>query len=106
MKKKIPLADMIVALRQELLLAQQKGAEADLRFRVEDIEMEVQVVVSADAEVGTGFSFWVVDAKTKAKVSTQSLQKLKLKLTPYQHDPDQPDDNKPVDISDSTRLPD
>ena len=106
MKKKIPLADMIVALRKELLVAQQKGAAADLRFRVEDVEMEVQVVVSADAEAEAGFNFWVIDAKTKAKLSTQSLQKLKLKLTPFQHAPDQPDDNQPLTVSDNTRLPD
>ena len=106
MKKKIPLADMIVALRKELLQAQQKGADEDLRFRVEDVEMEVQVTVSTDAQTQAGFDFWVIDAKTKAKVSAQSLHKIKLKLTPFQGDPAQPDENKPVTVSDSTRLPD
>ncbi len=82
MKKKIGLSEMVVALRKELLEAQQLGEEQDLRFRVDGIEVELDVATTKKAGAQGGVKFWVYNASAKAELGEVSTQKLRLKLTP------------------------
>jgi hypothetical protein len=79
---KFPLSDVVVELRRELLEAQRKAAEAQLRFKVEDIELELQVGTAAAGEAGGGVKFWVYEAQAKGSVSRETLHTLRLKLKP------------------------
>lgn len=81
-KRQIPLAQMIVDLRRELLQAQKQAEDQDLRFRVEDIELEVQFTVGKEAEAKGGVKFWVYNVDAGGKVAAETVQKLRLKLAP------------------------
>jgi hypothetical protein len=78
----IPLADMLLGLRRELLEAQEQAAKEQLRFRVEDIEVELKIGTTMRGATKTGISFWVLDAGAEGSIEFQKLQTLKLKLTP------------------------
>ncbi len=80
--KSIPLAEMLLGLRRELLAAQEQAANEQLRFKIEDIEVEVKVGTTRKGAVKGGVKFWVVDAGTEGSVESQKLQTLKLKLKP------------------------
>lgn len=80
--KSIPLADLLLGLRKELLEAQERAAQEQLRFRVEEIEVEVQVGTTKVGTVEGGVKFWVVDAGVDGSIESQKLQTLRLKLKP------------------------
>lgn len=82
MSEKIPLSDLIVELRRELLDAQRRGQQEGLKFLVEDVELELQLAASDSTEAGAGVKFWILSGEAKGKVSSQSLQKVTLKLKP------------------------
>jgi len=86
---KIELSDIIVNLRKELLEAQKKGADEDLKFTVEDIEVELQVTTSKKGD--SGIKFWVVNMG--GEIASSAIHKIKLKLKPD-------DDGKELKISD------
>ncbi len=95
---RIDLAEMVVALRRELLAAQKEGDGKDLKFIVEDVDIELQVAVTKSAEVGVGVKFWLMDAKAKGDFKSEAVQKIRLKLKP-----EWPDGNDK--ISDRGRKP-
>ena len=80
----LELADVIKALRQELITAQQVGKDETIQFNVNNIEVELETVV--EKEVGAKGSgkirFWVVDmdAEAHGKYKNASRQKIKLNL--------------------------
>ena len=78
----IPLAEMLVGLRKELLEAQQQAEKEKLKFKVDDIEVEMQVGVTKKGVVKGGVKFWVVDAGAEGSIDAQKLQTVRLKLTP------------------------
>ena len=80
--EKIALSDVIVNLRRELLEAQKKGADAELKFSVDDIELELQFSTTEDVNAKGGVKFWVYNAEVGAKLGDSVTQKLKLKLKP------------------------
>jgi hypothetical protein len=82
----VELADMITQLRQELSRAMTAGADADLRFRAEKVELELTVGVERTQEPGVKVRFWVFDAGATAKRSAAVTQKLTLTLQPVQAD--------------------
>lgn len=86
---RIGLAEMIENLRQELLEAQIKSENADIKFSVENIDLELKVQVQRDTEVGGkgGVKFWVVNAETegKQKDSKVTEQTIKLSLKAENH---------------------
>ncbi len=92
MKKKvmgnIGLSEMVVSLRKELIEAQEKGAEQDLRFKVNEIEIEVDIVTTKEASPGAGVEFWVFSAELNTKFSDVRTHRLRLKLTPQTPDGD------------------
>jgi hypothetical protein len=98
-KNDIALSDVIVDLRRELLKAQEKGRDQDLKFRVEDIEVELQVTATKEAGAEGGGKFWVYNAKAQGKLGKQSVQKLKFKLKP------ETADDKPLKVKDKGKKP-
>lgn len=90
MNDAVELADMIARLRQELSRAMSAGADTDLRFKAERVELELTVGVERTHEPGVKVRFWVFDAGATAKRSATVTQKLTLTLQPVRTDtPDQ-----------------
>ena len=88
--KKIPnapigLAEMIDALRQELLDAQEKAKHSLIMFEVENIDLELKVNVTRTTKVdgGLGVKFWVVnvDSNGEQANTVSTLQTIKLSLS-------------------------
>ncbi|MFJ9648573.1 trypco2 family protein [Streptomyces sp. NPDC101206] len=87
----VELADMIAQLREELSRAMTAGAESDLRFKAERVELELTVGVERTNEPGVKVRFWVFDAGASAKRSATVTQRLTLTLQPVSGElPDQP----------------
>ncbi len=92
----IELSDLIRHLREELQQTMREGADEELRFRLQDIELDLQVAVSREMGGKVGAKgkvrFWVFDADAEAeasgKWSTSRLQKVKLRLAPVAKDED------------------
>ena len=80
--ERIPLAEAIRAVRNELLDAMREGSAADLRFGVSGIDLEFEVEASRSGEAGAGVKFWVVNAGVKGSVAAGSTQRVKLSLVP------------------------
>ena len=78
----LELADVIKALRQELIRAQQEGEDKDIRFNVNNVEVELETVVTKEADAKLGMKFWVVDVNAGGKYQNASKQKIKLSLKP------------------------
>ena len=81
-KRDIGLSEMVLALRQELLQAQQQGENMDLKFKVEDIDLEVEVLTTMEGTGKGGVKFWVCNAEAQAKFAKAKTHKLRLKLKP------------------------
>ena len=79
---RIPLAQAIQGLREELLEAMRAGSQAEIRFGVSGVEMEFEVEASRAAEAEGGVKFWVVNAGAKGTTSSATTQRLKLSLVP------------------------
>ncbi|MES9855532.1 MAG: trypco2 family protein [Sedimenticola sp.] len=82
MVESIGLNEMVVALRKDLLTAQEEGAGQDLRFKVDEIDIEVDIVTTKEASPGASVKFWVYNAELKTKFSEVRTHRLCLKLTP------------------------
>jgi predicted secreted protein len=80
---KIPLAETLSCLRQELRTAREEAREkGDLWFLVEEVEVELQVVVSKDGKGNVGFSVLGVEVGGGGGASKESVQRIRLKLGP------------------------
>jgi hypothetical protein len=84
MPQKLELAEVIQALREELIKAQKVGNKKKIRFNLNNIEVEFQTAVEKEVggDVGGKIKFWVVDADAKAsgKYKKSALHKIKLTL--------------------------
>lgn len=78
----IGLADMIIALRSELLLAQQDPASADLPLETGQVELDLSVAVTKTAEGRAGIKFWILDAGGGGSRSGTTTQSFKIVLQP------------------------
>lgn len=78
----IGLSEMVLALRQELMQAQQEGENKDLKFHVEQIELEVDVLTTKEETGKGGVKFWVCNAEAQAKFVQAKTHKLRLMLKP------------------------
>jgi hypothetical protein len=81
-EQRIPLSEMIVDLRRELLHAQKLADDKQLKFRVEDIELELQFTVGKEVEAKGGVNFWVYNVEAGGHVATETVHKLRFKLKP------------------------
>jgi hypothetical protein len=76
----LELADVIKALRQELIKAQREGENEGIYFNVNNVEVELETVVTKEADGKLGMKFWVVEANAGGKYQNASKQKIKLSL--------------------------
>jgi len=83
----LELADVITALRKELIKAQQDGDGENIRFNVNNVEVELETVVTKEADGKLGMKFWVVEANAGGKYQNASKQKIKLTLQAVTVDP-------------------
>ncbi len=81
-EKRIGLAELIGDLRKELIKAQRKGSDDEIRFLLDEVEVEVKVTSAKKATGEAGVEFWVVNTKAEGEISRESVQTLKLKLKP------------------------
>ncbi len=96
------LADMIVKLRKDLRQAQQKAAQEDLRFQVEEIELEVQVTTAKEGEAKAGVNFYVYTAEAGGVLRHEDAHTLRLKLKPLSGEGDT---GQVLEISDFDERP-
>jgi len=80
----LELAEVICGLRAELQKAVADGADEDLRFRLDPLQLTLQVVVTN--EVGAGIGWKVISLGGKHDAAT--TQTLVLQLTPVVKGPD------------------
>lgn len=84
--KKLELAEVIKALREELYQAKQTGEGEAIRFNVNsvDIEFETAIEYVGSAEAGGKIKFFVfdVDAKASAGYKNATTHKIKLSMKP------------------------
>lgn len=79
---RIPLADMIEALRAELYEAVSRSRTEAIRFGIEKLDVELSVQVSRTAEGSGGIKFWIVSAEAGASFSSTDIQKIHITLLP------------------------
>jgi Trypsin-co-occurring domain 2 len=79
--KPIPLADFVVALRDQLRAAQAQG-DPDLPVEVGPVTVEFTVLTRQEGEGHAGIRFWVVDAGASGKHAAEATQKVSMQLTP------------------------
>jgi hypothetical protein len=82
----IELADAVAAMREELLMAAQRGVGEDVAFTVGPIEMEFTVELRADAKAKAGFKAWVLDAEVEAGASRGRTHRVMITVTPKRPD--------------------
>ena len=78
----LPLATAIEALRQELIVALDKGKDAEVRFALGPVELEFQVEVSYEAGGEAGVRFWVVTLGGKGSRTSATTHTVRLSLSP------------------------
>lgn len=86
------LAEVLAALREQLVEARRQGEGQDFRFSLDEIEVELSFQVTQEGNGKAGVKFWVVTADMGAKVAREAVQRIKLKLTPG--DPSTPHDKQ------------
>ena len=82
----IGLAEMVAALRDELVKVTDDAAHESLRFAVGPVELEVQVQVTRETTGQGGLKLWVISADIASKAQTATTHRVKLALTPITAD--------------------
>lgn len=79
----LELAEVIKALRQELIAAQQEGNDKGIQFLVNNVEIELETVVGKEEVAGGGVKtkFFVLDINADANVKFSHASKQKIKLS-------------------------
>jgi len=80
---KIPMADVIQKLRQELVRAQAQAQAKDekIRFELEKVELELKVVTTTSGKGHAGVEFWVVNAGGDYEKKGETSHTIKLTLS-------------------------
>ncbi|MEU3605145.1 trypco2 family protein [Streptomyces sp. NPDC035033] len=81
MSMDIELADLLASLRSEIGRARLEAAGADVRFRIDSIDLELQVSVEKSAEANASMKFWVVSLGGKAAAKNGQTHTLRMTLT-------------------------
>jgi hypothetical protein len=78
----LELAEVIKALRQEIISAQEEGADKNLRFNVNNVEVELETVIGKEEVASGGFKtrFFVIDINANASAKYTDASKLRVKL--------------------------
>ncbi|MEV2236337.1 trypco2 family protein [Streptomyces phaeochromogenes] len=74
------LAQAIEALRVELGIAQDAGANQQLRFEIEEAQLELLLELREDVRPGVKFAFGVVTAGVDGSIASARTHRLTLKL--------------------------
>lgn len=80
--QKFELPNVLLALRNELELAQANAENENLKFSLQEIEIEVQVAVTSEAKAKGGVKFWVYEAGAEGSIGKQTVHTVKLKMKP------------------------
>jgi hypothetical protein len=84
----LPFAEVIRALRIEILEAAKGGEDENVRFRLGSIEMEFHVVVKREGGPNAQIKFGVpgigLDVGVSGKLASEHAQKVKLTLSPIE----------------------
>lgn len=86
MKDKLELPNVLLALRKELQEAQDKAADENLKFSLEEIELEIQVIASTEETAKHKVKLWVYEAGAEGTVGKETVHKVKLKMKPQNAD--------------------
>ena len=89
--KQFELAEVIESLRENLMEAQRRGEDKNLRFNVTNVEIELQTVVKKDKSANGKAKFWVLEAGAAAKHENTATQKIKLSLQAVDMDKTNPE---------------
>lgn len=76
----VGLVEAVAALRAELAEAVAAGAEADIQFPVESVQLAFQVGVTASEQAQGGLKFWVVELGGEAGWARESVQTVTITL--------------------------
>jgi Trypsin-co-occurring domain 2 len=90
---KIPLAEAIRALREELAQAVREGQDEEVRFQVGPVDLEFQVEISKEASGRAGIAFWLITVGGGSSRSSTTAHTVKINLQPV--DPE----GNPVQVS-------
>ena len=95
MAKRLELAEVIEALRQELSVAKQAGVGQAIKFEVNSLDVEFETTVEYDEsiEIGSKIKFFVFDVDAKGKGGAKQGKKQKIKLSLQVVDEDNRDDS-------------
>jgi hypothetical protein len=80
--KRIPLADTIEGLRDQLGEAMAKAAGQGIQFPVGPIQLEFQIGVTKEGEGKAGVRFWVLELGGGGSYANESVQKVTVSLEP------------------------
>ena len=100
--KKMPLADVLAQLREQLAEAEKKAADHDLKLTVKEIEVELRLAVKAEGKGKFSFNVWAADGEVGGGGSRESGHTIRLKLDPGVRQPD--GTRKPLDVLDHRDL--
>lgn len=82
----IPLSDVLVGLRAELLDAQRKAEEQKLKFKLEDVEIELKVGATREGGGKGGLKFSVLglgaELAAEGSIAAEKIQTVRLKMKP------------------------
>lgn len=77
------LSDVLVQLRRELKVAQEKALNDELQLAVRDIEIELDVATTKEANGKVGFKVWLVEGDAGGGLNHQQTHSLRLRLDPH-----------------------
>lgn len=78
----LDLADAITLLRDQLTVAQERGAGSPLRFVLGEITVEFEIELVRSKNGGGALRFGVVEANARRESSARSAQRVTLRLNP------------------------
>lgn len=76
----IGLSEAIAAVRTELSAAVEQGADAELQFPVEGVELEFHVAMTVEGQTGGKARFWVVEWGASVSGARESTHTVKVSL--------------------------
>ncbi len=79
-KSGIPLVETIEALRAQLSEAVAAGADQEIQFPLDGVELEFHVGVTRSIEGTGGVRFWVVELGASASYEVESVHTVKVSL--------------------------
>lgn len=80
-ESRIPLADLVNAVRAELETAALDARNQQLQFEVQDVQLEVDVTTTGTREVGGGVQVWVLTVGAKGSKANAATQKVTLRMS-------------------------